>query len=221
MRAKVPMHSNSQPSTQHKPSQHEVTQHRSLRKMLIKVFFPLIVAVMALDALPWGVLPSDRPKEHLGELTNRCGIWQGQWMMFAPKPSVNNLWLTAKVYDSGGNEVDFWTSPYWPDESAGAKFLRFRHMNYYNRLNLPQNQVACRDFADYLGRTLAEQKGASDPFGVELHSNKYQLISPKTSRLPRSDELVWVTQSIFLVDTRGPEVGFLELKPLWPQEGTP
>lgn len=189
-----------------------------MKRNFIKLFFAVLVAVMALDATPWNVLPSDKPKELLGEVTNRAGIWQGQWMMFAPNPSVNNLWLTANVYSKDGTPQDGWTSPYWPTESGWKKFHHFRYMNFYNRLNLPQNRVAVQDFAEFLAEELATKHEYDSEIEIEMQSNSYQMISPEPGLLPSEDELVWVAKTVQLFDSReGEPPPAIDFVPLWPE----
>lgn len=173
---------------------------------------------MALDAVPWGVMPSDRPKEMLGEFTNRAGIWQGQWMMFAPNPSVNNYWLTADVYNSDGTP-QMWSSPYWANAGTVEKFRRFRFLNYYNRLQLPQHQHAAEDFTQFLshsalgepgllneylegGLVLPERWGEAEPHRVVLYANGLRMHSPEDDSMPLKDDITWITFSESIARTQ-------------------
>ncbi|MCR9292350.1 MAG: hypothetical protein NXI32_06495 [bacterium] len=166
----------------------------------VRWFVIAFVGVMILDVLPWGILPSDRPKELLCAVTNRGGLWQSQWTMFTPRPSVNHYWLTADVFDASGQALESWSSPYWPSASLSEKFLKFRYMNYYNRLCLPKNQIATRDFAEYLSRTLGTQDGQQNPqpVHVELQLNNVQMVPPSDGSLPAAEEINWVVQSKWL-----------------------
>lgn len=158
---------------------------------------------MASDVLPWEILPDDRPKERLSAVLNRLGIWQGQWSMFAPNPSVNNYWLTAELQTPDGEKVE-WSSPYWPEASTWEKFHGFRSLNYYNRLQLPQYRFAAEDLAAYLRRQMtAEHDGAlpvDDSNGAAQHhlrlfANGLRMVYPTDSSLPPPEEITWVTYS--------------------------
>lgn len=183
-----------------------------LRRPAVRIFFLVTVSMLSLDALPWGVLPTDRPKELLGELTNRLGLSQGQWMMFAPNPGVNNFWLSATVHDTTGRELESWSSPYWPITSGWEKFYHFRYINFFNQINSVKNRVAAQDLADYLSRTLADSAGdsAQGRVLVELYSNDVQLIRPDEGNLPSPDEITWVSQTTHLASSPKSEEMWME-----------
>lgn len=161
-----------------------------------------------LDATPHQVLPSERPKQWLNEFTNRTGLWQGVWSMFTPRPVVGNYWFTADIqYDDGRSEE--WSSPYWPTESGWTKFQSFRHVNFYNRLNLQRNRPAIPDFANYLLRSAANasdkgsQPAGSQPVALTLYANSYCLIYPEDGAILDPEELTWVTQSKQIAYVKG------------------
>lgn len=185
------------------------------KRLGVRLFVLCLVSILLLDVCPWGVLPSDRPKELLNALTYRAGIWQGQWVMFTPRPSVNHYWLTAGVYDAQGNRLEDWSSPYWPTVPSWEKFLRFRHLNYFNRVSLPKNQLATTDLAEYLSRTVGpvDSNGHPERVRVELHSNNVEMVPLEKGPFPPPEEVVWVTQSKWLA-TVDPNAEESELPPI-------
>ena len=179
-----------------------------------------LVAVMVLDVLPWGLLPDDRPKQWLNPLIGRAGMWQSQWTMFTPRPQVNHFWMTANVQDADGQSLEDYSSPYWPTVGTWEKFVGFRYVNYFNRLSLPKNRVATRDFAEYLSRTLGPRNvdEPAEPVRIELYLNNVQMDPPSDGKLPPKDEIGWIMQSQLLetVDpfAAEPETGF-EIENIW------
>ncbi len=155
----------------------------------MRCFVVAIVGCMVLDTIPWAVLPSDRPKEWLKQITNRAGIWQGEWSLFTPSPSVDFHWLTADISRPDGSSED-WSSPYWQQCDAGQKFYRFREMNYFNRLSLNQYRIAAQDLADYLRRSQPDEDAS-----VVLFLNGLKMVDPPDGELPPPSEIVWLTYS--------------------------
>lgn len=168
------------------------------RRFCVRVFVALMFFCMSLDTVPWGILPTDRPKDWLKEITMRTGIWQGQWSMFTPGPVVTNFWMTADLPQPDGS-TETWSSPYWLDVGTVEKFYRFRYMNYYARLHLNGNRPAANDFARYLLRTRVDESVqselAAEERPLQLLSNGLDIVMPSDGSLPPPDELTWLTFS--------------------------
>lgn len=115
--------------------------------------------------------------------------------MFAPNPVLNNAYITAKSEDTAGN-FRYWDSPDWKKTSTLDKFLRFRHMNFYNRIYLPGNSLAMNDFANYLVRK-------EFPNGVEkvkFERMALTMILPESGTLPSREETLWISSTSFLTE---------------------
>lgn len=188
---------------------------RRLRRCAVRVFVCLLIPCLALDAVPWGALPSKRPKQWLSEFTKRTGLWQGEWAMFAPRPYVNNYWMTADIETADGLR-DQWMSPYWPMESSWSKFVNFRHMNFYNRLHLPMNSVARGDFAEYLRNDYRDASGKPQPArSARVYLNGVNMIMPDAEQLPAPEEITWVTFSELAAESPPPVATQFEPEDLW------
>ncbi|GIX00821.1 MAG: hypothetical protein KatS3mg111_4153 [Pirellulaceae bacterium] len=168
------------------------------RRRLCTVFVLGWCLVLFVDTSPWGAAWWDRVKLPLNTLLHHVGLWQGQWGMFAPGPSVNNWWLSAEMHTDGG--VEAWQSPFWMEVSAVEKFRRYRYMNYYNRIQLPQYHRAAADFARFLLRhrmldAYRYERRTILAKRVDLFTNGLDLAPPPGSHLPAPEEIVWVSFS--------------------------
>ncbi len=123
------------------------------RRVTVRLFFLVFAAVVVIDVAPsqW---PWMRPvKQAVCPRLNYCGLWQGQWTLFAPSPILNNAWLSAEIYRPDGSQQEVWNSTYWANSSGWERFLGFRHMNYRNSMGAAA-PAAANDLADYLARQL-------------------------------------------------------------------
>ena len=166
------------------------------RRAVARVVFLAIVTIAVVDVFPWGKLAESRPIAWTNELANTLGIWQGQWQMFAPNPSVNHYWLSAEIVVPDEAEPINWTSPYWPSINAAEKFLNFRSLNYYNRVCTRGYRHAAEDLADYLVRQEAKKRNvASDQVKIKLYANGLSMADPPEGEMPEAEEITWVTFS--------------------------
>ena len=123
------------------------------RRVAVRSFFVVFATVVLIDIAPrnW---PWMRPvKQVVCPPLNYCGLWQGQWTLFAPNPILNNAWLSAEIYRPDGSQQEVWNSTYWANSSGWERFVGFRRMNYRNRLATASPE-AVNDLADYLARQL-------------------------------------------------------------------
>ncbi len=156
-----------------------------MSRTVIRSFAIIVILVMVLDTLPnsWSFL--SLPKRGLSFVLNRVGLWQGEWSMFAPDPVINNGWLTAELTTKDGRSIQ-WDSPHWSKSGIVDKFVRFRHINYYNRLPLLWNLKATDDFMDYLARQSGQEIAR-----VKLYRNHMRLQMPEDGSLPVREEAEW------------------------------
>lgn len=159
------------------------------KRRAVRLFALVAIFVIVLDTLPrnWDWLTS--PKRSVSSVLNRIGLWQGEWPLFAPDPFINNGWFTADVR-SGDGTVTQWNSPYWSEFGAWDKFVRFRHVDYFNRLTLRSNAPAADDFADYVARTSGKPVAS-----IRLYKNQVLLQMPDDGSLPPRDEITWIFSS--------------------------
>ena len=164
----------------------------AVRRRAVRWFVILLITVMFVDSAPQSWSWLRRPKRAVSVVLNRIGLWQGEWSMFAPDPVLNNGWFTAEIHSPDGT-VSQWNSPYWITSNSGDKFLRFRYLNYFNRLPAPFYQPARNDFADYLAR-----KSPVPVESVKLFHTRTRLIMPEDGSLPKRDEVDWMFSSEIL-----------------------
>lgn len=165
------------------------------RRWLARSLFLVIGTIVIVDVTPWGGLSSTLPVTATNEAANAMGIWQGQWQMFAPNPSVNHYWLSAEIIAPDGTKED-WASPYWPSISAWEKFLNFRSLNYYNRICTRTYRHAAEDLADFLVREHATKNDLRpEEIKIKLYANGLSMADPPKGEMPPAEEITWVTFS--------------------------
>jgi hypothetical protein len=161
------------------------------RGKTIKLTFCLVLmSIMFLDVLPRSVPGLQGIKSVLNAGLNRVGLWQGPWTMFTPDPVIGNGWFSDELTLSDGSVLK-WDSPYWADKGTWEKFVRFRYVNYYNRLYLPANAAGIGDLQDYLARTLVPADGPQVVSSM-MSRTRMQLLLPEDGTLPTLDENEWV-----------------------------
>jgi hypothetical protein len=159
-------------------------------------FFLLATLVMVCDAWPRDWCPWLGAKDRLSVGLSRCGLWQGEWAMFAPNPVLNNAWVVAELEHSDGTKSE-WSSPNWSEIGAVGKFRNFRQMNYFSRIHLDRNRKALPDLIDWIVRA---QKSAQPIQHVKLFRNEVQLILSDDEELPLREDATWIFSSQFLTE---------------------
>lgn len=167
----------------------------SLRRRIIRVFFLAVIAVVVVDIVPPSFPGISVTKQYLSSILNRTGLWQGQWVMFSPNPVLNNAYITAEIEDLVGDRK-YWDSPDWKTTGTLDKFLRFRHMNFYNRIYLPGNSLAVKDFMNHLVRNdfpMVVEK-------IKLERTAMSMVLPEPGTLPSREETIWISNTSFLAE---------------------
>lgn len=178
-----------------------------IRRAAIRIFFLAFAVVLFIDTTPanWAWL---RPaKRFVCPLLNYCGLWQGQWTLFAPAPILNNAWLSAEIYGPDGTRQKVWNSTYWANSRGWDRFVGFRQMNYRNRTSA-MDPRAVADYADYLARQLISptahavnlpdsvpSENTPQPWRVVLSRNQLNIVMPDDGTLPKRDETIWISSS--------------------------
>ncbi len=133
----------------------------------VRLLVLVLPVVIAIDALPTMIPGIDFPKYYISPVLRSVGLWQGEWTLFAPNPSINNGWISAEIdgipsiSDPSTTEILTWNSPYWSRVTSWEKFYRFRYVNFYNRLPF-REQDAANDFSEFIAReTLGSRLSAS------------------------------------------------------------
>ena len=135
------------------------TQPKSLRRICIRCFVALALLTIAIDTAPRSAVTNPL-QDLIRPALNVAGLWQGDWPLFAPNPTINNGWLSAEFYPVGGKSPILtddgkplgWNSPIWSEYDVWNKFYRFRHVNYFNRVPY-RGKDPLDDLADYIART--------------------------------------------------------------------
>ncbi|MCA9160792.1 MAG: hypothetical protein KDA72_20820 [Planctomycetales bacterium] len=191
----------------------------SWRRAAARTFFLVFASVLFIDTAPstWTWM---RPtKQFVSPALNYCGLWQGNWTLFAPNPILNNAWLSAVIYRPDGTQQEVWNSTYWANASGWERFVGFRRMNYRNRMAAIDPRAA-NDFTDYLARQLisptahpvndqpsatatqpdepsqlSESTPSTLPWRIVLSRNQLNLVLPDDGPLPKRDETMWISSS--------------------------
>lgn len=167
-----------------------------IRRRFIGVCFALLAIFHAVDVVPWGELPNDETKQFVAQTMHRVGLATGPWTMFAPNPIADNLWLSATIA-SETPTVSEWHSPEWGTVGAAEKFLRFRSLNYYDRISLDGYRLAAEDFADYLSRSEMSEDGVQP--SVVLSTNGLKVVLPSEGGVPSRDDVIRMLHSQTIV----------------------
>jgi hypothetical protein len=191
------------------------------RIVAIRIFVLVFAVVVAIDTLPdaW------TQRFHFRRDLHRClaylGLWQGDWPLFAPNPTLRNGWIVAEIRDKDGNQA-IWVSTDWSKASVWQKFYGARHLNYHQRVVL--RPEASRDLADYLQQAIPKKENAvpaprwNDQFEplppvsfappireVALYHHRQSLNLAVGEPIPEESEIVWSQKSSFLVKREYPE----------------
>lgn len=162
-----------------------LTPAASCRRVAIRCFALLIIGVMIADALPYAWTGGLEAKRVLSAVLNRIGLWQGEWSMFAPNPVINNGWVTVEMRTSTGQTIQR-ESPLWSELSGLQKFVRFRHLNFYNRVIQPWNIRGADDYIDDVARDSGEPI-----VEAKLFRNQLKLRMPDDGTLPTRADAEW------------------------------
>ncbi|WP_145077883.1 hypothetical protein [Aureliella helgolandensis] len=187
------------------------------RRIAVRWFVGVCALWIAIETLPTSVPGIQRLKDLLSPISNRCGVWQGEWPLFAPNPVLNNAWLTAEITAPDGTK-EYWNSTYWATASSWEKFIHFRHVNYGNRI-ASAGRAAVDDFCDYIARQ--EISSSATPESNELNARdaesagtamagwtvtlfRDQMTMPPLleSELPPREEIAWISVSRPLTSRR-------------------
>ena len=191
----------------------ESTKTKPFRRSCIRGFVLMAIIAIAIDTAPeWKFV---KPlQEYLRPILSYAGLWQGDWALFAPNPTVNNGWLSAEFYVQGlpklasNGKPQSWNSPIWSSFSAWTKFYRFRHINYFNRVAYRGKNVI-DDLADFIARTelgpefhftaanSVDSVNTDDAHAIELRlfKNRLELVLPDDGSLPSPEETIWMSLS--------------------------
>lgn len=167
------------------PAEKPTTPHVRMQRVAVRCFALIIICTMVIDALPYAWMGRNAVRRTLSAGLNRIGLWQGEWSMFAPDPVINNGWLTVELQSASGPTLQ-WDSPQWAQASGWEKFVRFRHLNFYNRLPQIWNLRATDDFLNYVARQSGEPVDKA-----KLFKNQLRLRMPSDGTLPQRDEVEW------------------------------
>ncbi len=164
-------------------------------KIFSRILFSVIAIGLAVDVCPPVWLGNSKAKLVWSEWLSRVGLWQGQWSMFSPDPVLNNAWIVAEFEEADGTTTE-WISPNWREAGTVEKFIRFRELNFFNRLYIDRNAPAWNDFADWLKAT---QAPASTKL-IRLTRNQFRMSPIIDDQLPAQEETTWILSSDFLLE---------------------
>lgn len=193
----------------------------NIRVLGIRIFVLMFAVAVAIDTLPDAWTPRSSLRKNLHRCLAYLGLWQGDWPLFAPNPTLRNGWIVAELVDKNGNQA-VWVSTDWSKATVWHKFYGARHLNYHQRVVL--GPEASRDLADYLQRSIPGRETATasprwdDDFEllpptpivspireVSLYHYRQSLNLAVGEPIPEESEIVWSQKNSFLVKREYPE----------------
>src|SRR6478609_5972373 len=120
-----------------------------VRLYVVNTFIAAVLAIVAIDTLPQS--PAALHMAILPSLI-RLGVNQGMWNLFAPDPDRVNTRLRAEI-TYRDSEKRAWHGPDWPRASAWDKWVRHRHVEWFDHIVLQNNGPAWEPWCRHLART--------------------------------------------------------------------
>jgi hypothetical protein len=191
------------------------------QRWAVRILAGALTLSIAVETMPGEFWGAATLKRYSNFITNRIGVWQGEWPLFAPDPIINNSWISAELWRPDGTLANTWNSPYWAGESGFEKFRNFRMLNYYNRLVFREIVVG-QDLADYLlkhefgfdmrpvdvsaegeeptqadgkVKTAGHNQTLPGSWQLVLHRNRLNISLPEEGGFPTREETTWVSTS--------------------------
>jgi hypothetical protein len=150
-----------------------------VKRVLTNALLGLLLAAILIDTVPQSPLAlhvAVRP------LLVRLGIDQGRWNLFAPEPDRINVRLVAEItYRDGEHRT--WRLPVWKDESAWAKWVRHRHVEWLDHILLPAYQAAWKPWCRHLARQARPEMPNADQ-GARVRIVYYEAEIPPAELRP-------------------------------------
>ncbi len=130
------------------------------RLHLTRLFIVGFLALAFIDALPVTGGLHQRAKTVIDPFLDRSGLWQDNWRLFAPDVDKVNVRVSAELVLDDGSTVR-WRSPDWHLMPAWERFLKFRHMEYFDNIRSDANKDGWDGLASFLARTTQLPPGRS------------------------------------------------------------
>jgi hypothetical protein len=169
------------------------------RRWSVRCFFFFMVFCMVRESVP-DANCQQLFHDSLTRTLNRLGLWQRPWKLFAPNPVQETSWVSAEIFWNDQTQTT-WSSPDWQAAPVREKFLRFRHLNYYNRFQEPLSPLITNDLADWICRNAAPETGDLQPpvpaasqvnpptiESIKLYLNRSKMLLPHDGSLPTRAE---------------------------------
>ncbi len=121
-------------------------------RWLVYGVLTIVGGMMLIDAFPQTTLLHARLANAIDPILDKTGLWQGNWMLFAPSPDNVNVRIGAKITWDNNVETE-WRQPNWHSMSPWEKTLRFREMEYFDKLwVVREDSSVWKAFCSYLVR---------------------------------------------------------------------
>lgn len=145
---------------------------RRLERTAANALIVSLLGMFAVDALPAATDAHAWLQVRVDPVLDVTGLWQGRWNLFAPKPKMVDVHLTAELTYADGS-VHRWRSPDWRALGVLERARLFRHMEYYDTVSSGDNRAAWPALARHLART--EGRARTDgalPVRVDLYRHR-------------------------------------------------
>lgn len=124
-----------------------------IRRVSANTIILTFLCVILIDGLPPVCEAHYRLKDAVDPMLDATGLWQQTWALFAPEPDFVNSRVSARI-DFEDGTTEYWESPDWKNTSAAYRFVKFRQMEYFDRLRMDANSPAWEPFAKHLASTV-------------------------------------------------------------------
>ena len=128
--------------------------------VLTRLFIVGFLALAVIDALPVTGAFHQRAKNAIDPFLDATGLWQESWQLFAPEVDKVNVRVSAELVLDDGSTLSF-RSPDWHLMPAWKRFLKFRHMEYFDNIRIDDNRAGWDGLASFLARTTPLPSGRS------------------------------------------------------------
>ena len=153
------------------------------RKGLANALIAVIIATIAIDAMPQVTLFQSKAQEKIDVVLDVTGYWQGAWTLFAPNPDRLNERLYATVeFDDGRTAT--WSSPDWRAMTPLERFTSFRRLEYFDDVAGSATPELFGRLADFIVTEVAPPSPNAQPVRVTIDVSRNVMENPQISFEP-------------------------------------
>ena len=150
-----------------------------MHRRILNAFLAATVIVITIDTLPQSPPALQRA---VTPLLVRLGINQGPWNLFAPEPDRTNTRISAEITYRDG-EQRTWQAPDWSRASAWDKWVRHRHVEWYDHTPSYKHGQMYEAWCGHIARAARPDMDAADQ-GAEVRIIVAEATIPPAEQRP-------------------------------------